>query len=156
MEERPKCETGRHKIPRGKHRQNTLWHISPWHLFQSTSQNNGYKSKDKQMGISVQYNRSVMSDSWTAVCQASLSITTSRHWLKLMSIKSVMPSHHLRFHSPLLFCLQSCPESRSFPVSQLFTSGGQRTGASASASVLPVNIQGWFPLRLTGLISLQS
>ena len=156
MEERPKCETGRNKIPRGKHRQNTLWHISPWHLFQSTSQNNGYKSKDKQMGISVQYNRSVMSDSWTAVCQASLSITTSWRWLKLMSIKSVMPSHHLRFHSPLLFCLQSCPESRSFPVSQLFTSGGQRTGASASASVLPVNIQGWFPLRLTGLISLQS
>jgi len=53
-------------------------------------------------------------------------------------------------------CLQSFPASGSFPVSQLFTSGGQRIGASASASVLPVNIQGWFPLGLTGLISLQS
>ena len=47
---------------------------------------------------------------------------------------------------PFSFCLQSFPESGSFPVSQLFVSGGQRTGASASASVLPVNIQGWLPL----------
>ena len=46
--------------------------------------------------------------------------------------------------------------SGSFPMSQLFISGGQSIGASASASVLPVTIQGWFPLRLTGLISLQS
>ena len=53
-------------------------------------------------------------------------------------------------------CLQSFPASRSFPVSWLFTSGGQSIGASASASVLPVNIQGWFPLGLSGLISLQS
>ena len=53
-------------------------------------------------------------------------------------------------------CPQSFPASGCFPVSQLFTSGGQSTGASASVSVLSVNIQGWFPLRLTGLISLQS
>ena len=52
------------------------------------------------------------------------------------------------------FCLQSFPVSGSFPVSWLFASGGQSTGASASR-VLPMNIQGWFPLRLTGLISLQ-
>ena len=52
------------------------------------------------------------------------------------------------------FCLQSFPASGPFPVSWLFTSGGQSTGASASASVLPVNIQGWFPLGLNGLISL--
>ena len=51
---------------------------------------------------------------------------------------------------------QSFSASGSFPISLLFTSGGQRIGASASASVLPVNIQGWFPLELTGLISLQS
>ena len=57
---------------------------------------------------------------------------------------------------PFSSCLQSFPASGSFPVSQLFTSGGQRTGASASAPVLPRNIQGWFPLRLTGLISLQT
>ena len=53
-------------------------------------------------------------------------------------------------------CLQSFPASRSFPVSQLFTSSGQRIGASASASVLPMNIQDWFPLGLIGLNSLQS
>ena len=53
-------------------------------------------------------------------------------------------------------CPQSFPASGSFSVSWLFTSSGQRTGASASASVLPLNIQGWFPLGLTGLISLLS
>ena len=52
--------------------------------------------------------------------------------------------------------IQSFPASGSFPMSQLFTSGVQSIGASASASVLPMNIQDWFPLGLTGLISLQS
>ena len=51
--------------------------------------------------------------------------------------------------------LQSFPASRSFPMSQFFTSGGQRIGASASASVLPMNIQDWFPLGWTGWISLR-
>ena len=54
---------------------------------------------------------------------------------------------------PFSSCLQSCPASEYFPMSQLFTSGGQRIGASAS--VLPMNIQDWFPLGWTGLISLQ-
>ena len=54
----------------------------------------------------------------------------------------------------LFSCLQSFPALGSFPVSQLFTLGGQSIGASASPSVLPINIQGWFPLGLTGLISL--
>ena len=53
-------------------------------------------------------------------------------------------------------CLQSFPASVSFPMSQFFTSGGQSIGASASASVLPMNIQDWFTLELTGLISLKS
>ena len=57
---------------------------------------------------------------------------------------------------PFSSCLQSFPESGSFPVSQFFTSGGQSIGVSASASVLPMNIKGWFPLGLTDLISLQS
>ena len=57
---------------------------------------------------------------------------------------------------PFSSCLWSFPASGSFPLSQLFTSGGQSTGASASASVLPVNIQNWFPLGWTGWISLQS
>ena len=57
---------------------------------------------------------------------------------------------------PFSSCLQSFPASGSFPVSQFFGSGGQSIGASASTSVLPVNIPGWFPLGLTDLISLQS
>ena len=52
--------------------------------------------------------------------------------------------------------LQSFLASRSFPMSQFFTTGGQRIGVSASASVLPMNIQDWFPLGLTGWITLQS
>ena len=55
---------------------------------------------------------------------------------------------------PFSSCCQSFPASGSFPMSQFFTSGGQSIGVSATASVLPVNSQGWFPLRLTGLISL--
>ena len=66
---------------------------------------------------------------------------------------AIQASHRL---FPPFSCPQSRPTSGSFPVSQLFPSGGQSTGTSASASVLPVNIQAWFPLGLTGLISLQS
>ena len=92
---------------------------------------------------------------WTAAHQASLSFT-SQSLLKLMSIESVMSSNHLILCCPFSSCPQSFPASRSFPVSQLFTSGGQSIGVSASASVLPMNIQGLFPLGLTGLILLQS
>ena len=82
---------------------------------------------------------------WTVAHQASLFITNSLSLLKLMSIESVMPSNHLILHHPLL--LPSFQASGSFPISQFF--------ASASASVLPMNIQDWFPLGLTGLIFLQ-
>ena len=57
---------------------------------------------------------------------------------------------------PFSYCLQSFPASECFPVSRFFASGGQSIGVSALASVLPINIQDWFPLELTGLISLQS
>ena len=57
---------------------------------------------------------------------------------------------------PFFSCLLSFPASGSFPMNRLFVSGGQSTGASASASVLPLNIQGWCPLGWTGWISLQS
>ena len=94
---------------------------------------------------------------WIAACQASLSITNSRSSLKLTSIESAMPSsHHILCHPLLLLLPQSLPASGSFPVSQLFTSGGQSIGVSASASVLPMNIQDWSPLGWTGWISLQS
>ena len=93
---------------------------------------------------------------WTAPHQASLSITNSQSLLKLMSIKSVMPSNHFILFVPFSSHLQSFPASRSFPMSQLFTSGGQSIGVSASASVLPMNIQDWSPLGWTAWISLQS
>ena len=65
-------------------------------------------------------------------------------------------SHPMISSSVAHFCLQSFSASKSFPMNRLFASGGQNSGASASASVLPMNIQGWFPLGLTGLISLLS
>ena len=108
---------------------------------------------------SVQFSCSVVPDSvtpWTAACQASLSITSSQSLLKFMSIKLVMPSNHLSLCHPSSSHLQSFPASGSFPMSRFFASGGQSIGVSASASVLPMNIQGWFPLGLTGLISLHS
>ena len=93
---------------------------------------------------------------WIAARQASLSFTISWSLLKLMSIDWVMPSNHLILCHPFSSCLQSFPASGSFLVSRLFTSGGQSIGASSSASVPPMNIQDWFPLGWTGLISLKS
>ena len=93
---------------------------------------------------------------WTIACQASLSITNSRSQPKPMSIESVMPSNHLILCHPLLLLPSIFPTSGSFPMNQFFISGGQRIGASAPASVLPMNIQDWFPLGWTGWISLQS
>ena len=83
---------------------------------------------------------------WTVAHQASLSITNSRSLLKLMAIELVMPSNHLIL-CPLLLLLPSILPSIRV-LSQFFT--------SASASVLPVNIQDWFPLGRTGWISLPS
>ena len=90
---------------------------------------------------------------WIAACQTSLSITNSQSLLKLMSIELVMPSSHLILCRPLLLLPQSLPASGSFPMSQLFSWGGQSFGVSASASVLPVNSQDWSPLGWTGWIS---
>ena len=87
-----------------------------------------------------------------ATRQASLS-TITRSLLKLMSIESVMPSNYLIPVIPFSSCLKSSPASESLPMSQHFTLGGRSIGDSASASVLPKNIQDWFPLGLTGLIS---
>jgi len=87
---------------------------------------------------------------WTAAHLASLSITNSQSLLKFMSIESVILSNNLILCCLLLLHLQSFPVSGSFPMNQFFTSGGQSSGVSASSSVLPVNIQDWFPLGLTG------
>ena len=109
---------------------------------------------------SVQFRCSVMSDSlWPCELQharlpcpsptprtCSNSCPSSRRCYPTISSSVV----------PLSSCLQSFSASGSFPMSQLFASGGQNIGASASASVLPMDIQTWFPLGLTGWISLQS
>ena len=81
---------------------------------------------------------------WTAACQAPV-----LHCLP----RSV--HNHLILCCPFSFCLQTFSASGSFPMSQFFASGGQSIGASASASVLPMNILDWFPLGLTGLILLE-
>ena len=93
---------------------------------------------------------------WTAVCQASLSITNSWSLPKPMSTESVMPSNHLILCRPLLLLPSSFSVSGSFQMSKFFPSDGQSIGVSASASVLPMTIQDWFPLGWTAWISLQS
>ena len=93
---------------------------------------------------------------WTAARQASLFITKSWSLFKLMSIELVMPFYQLNLCILFASCFQSFPASGSFQMSQFFASGGQSIGTSASASVLPMNIQDWFLLGWTGLFSLQS
>ena len=78
---------------------------------------------------------------WTAAHQASLCITNSWSLLKPMSIKSVMPSNHIILCCPLLPPAFNLSQHQSVFQSQFFTSRGQRIGASASASVLPIYIQ---------------
>ena len=92
---------------------------------------------------------------WIAACQASLCITSSWSLLKFVFIQAVMPSNHLILCRPLLLLPSIFPSFRVFS-NEFLASGGQSIGASASASVLPMNIQGWFPLGWTGWISLQS
>ena len=75
---------------------------------------------------------------------------THVHWAS----DAIQPSHPLS--PPFTSFPQSCPASGSFPVSWLFSSSGQNIGVSASVSVVPMNIQGWFPLARTSLISLLS
>ena len=92
---------------------------------------------------------------WTAAHQASPSFTISQSLLKFLSIELVVLSNHLIFYGLLLLLPSIFCSTGSFPVSQLFTSAGQNVDASASASVLPMNIQDRFLLGWTGLISLQ-
>ena len=111
------------------------------------------------LSISVQFSHSVVSDSLrphglqyarlpcpSPTPRACSNSCPSSQWCHPTISSSVVP-----FSS----CLQSFPASGSFPMSNFFASGGHSTGVSASASVLPVNIQGWFPLGLTSWISLQ-
>ena len=93
--------------------------------------------------------------SWTAAHQASLSITNSWSLLKLMSIELVMSSNHLILCCPLLLLPSIFPSRRGFSNELALHIRWPNTEASASASVLPMNIQDWLPLGWTGWISLQ-
>ena len=93
---------------------------------------------------------------WTAAHQAPMSFIICQSLLKFMSNELVMLSNHLIHCYPFSFCLLFFPALMSFPMSQLFASEGQTIEASASASVLQMNIHSYFPLGLTGLISLLS
>ena len=85
----------------------------------------------------------LFASSWTAAFQASLSLTVFQNLPKFMSIESVMPSNHLILYHPLLLLPSIFPSIRVFfPMSWLFTSGGQKIGALASASILQMIIQG--------------
>ena len=127
---------------------------------QSVTSTNLWSKVPKEWGLCccclVAQSCLIFATPWIAACQASLSFTILQSLFKLKSIESVIPSSHF------ILCLQlfsswsqSFPAS-GFPISWLFPSGGQSIRASTSASVLPMNTQSWFPLGLTGLISLLS
>ena len=129
-----------------------------WHQFYKyfTDEYYGWRITSLHLLFSAQWCLTLRCP-WTAANQASLSFTISWSLLKLISIESVMLSNHLILcppHPPLLLLPSIFLASGSFPMSRLFASGGQSIGASASA--LPVNIQGWFPFGLTGWIALLS
>ena len=93
---------------------------------------------------------------WTTAHQASLSFIISQSLLKLVSIELVMPSNHLILCHPLLLLPSIFPSIRVFSNELALPIRWPNIGASASAWVLPMNIQDWFPLGLIGWISLQS
>ena len=105
------------------------------------------------------FSSSAVSDSatlWTVAHQAPLSFTIFWSLLKFTCIELVILSNYLILCCPFLLLPSVFPIIRSFPVSWLLASSSKSTGGSASEVVLPKNIPGWFPLGLTGLISLQS
>ena len=128
----------------------------PWSLPLSCFHLHGW-AWPGQLSCSVQSLSHVrlFATTWTAACQASLSITNSWSLLKFMSIESVMPSDHLILCHPLLLLPSIFPSTGSFQVSQFFTSSGQSVGASPSASVLPMTPRTGF-FRMDWWISLQS
>ena len=120
---------------------------------------NNFKKSGYLSVSSVQFSRSVVSNSatpWTAARQASQPIVSDRSLLKLMSLASVMPSNHHILCRPLLLLPSIPPSLRVFSNESALPIRWPKYWVSASASVLPVNIQGWFPLGWTGWISLKS
>ena len=131
------------------------WNWSLW-LQTTHSLSYSFKSQKSDVGQFTSFQSlsrvQLFATPWTAARQASLSITNSWSLLKLMSIESVMPSNHLIICHPHHLLPSIFPSIRVFSSEWPFTSDSQNIGASAWASVLPMNIQDWFPLGLTGLI----
>ena len=113
----------------------------------------GLGSKDQFSSVQSLSRVRIFATPWTAARQASLSITNSWSLLKLMSIELVMPSNHPILCRPLLLPPSIFPSIRVYSNESVLPSGGQSIGVSASASVLPMIIQDWFPLGWTGWIS---
>ena len=113
-----------------------------------------------KLALSVQFSRSVVSNFfWPHGLQHTrppCPSPTPRAYLNSCSLSRWCHPTISSSVIPFSSCLQSFPESGSFPMSQFFTSGGQSIGVSASTSVLPMNIQDWSSLGWTGWISLQS
>ena len=144
------------------------WRVEPGQLQSVGSQRIGHDLATQQQlsytymilflwhggGVQSLSHVQLLATPWTAICQASLSFTISWSLLKLMSIESVMSSNHFILSRPLLFLPSIFPSIRVFSNELILCSRCQSIGTSAS--VLPMNIQDWFPLELTGLISLQS
>ena len=122
-------------------------------MYYSEKNSNPHEKTDCSRCCSVARLCLTLCDPTDVAHQTSLSFTISWRLLKLMSIELVMPSN---YQYPLLLLPSVFPASGSFPVNWLFTSGGKSIEVSVSASVLPMNDQGWFPLGFTGLIFLMS
>ena len=123
----------------------------------SLGSNPSYASKELCIIVQSLSHAWLFATPWTVAHQACLSFTISQSLLKLMSIELMVPSNDLVLcWSLLLLSSIFSSISGSFPMSQLFASGGQSIGVSASTSVLPMNTQVWFLLGWTGWIFLQS
>ena len=115
-----------------------------------------WKTPHQLSSSSVAQSCPIFATPWTSARQAFLSITNSQSLLKLMSIELVMLYNRLILCRPLLLLPSNFPSIRVFYNESVLHNRWPSTGSSASASVLLMNIQEWFPLELTGLISLQS
>ena len=151
-------------LPNSNHFFNWWMKSNRWRYIMFLDWKNQYCENDNITQSNLQIHCSVQSLShvWlfattgTAACQASLSITNSWSLLKLMSVELVMPSHHLILCPPLPLPPSIFPSIRAFSNESVLYIRWPSIGVSASASVLPMNIQDLFPLGWTGWISLQS
>ena len=128
--------------------------IDNWKIM---DENISWKKNWKQWSVSVQLSRvRLFATPWTAVCQASLSITNSRSSPKLMSIESVMPSNHLIFCCPLLPLPSIFPSIRVFSNESTLHMRCPKYWSFSFSIILPKKSQGWSPSEWAGWISLQS